>query len=449
MSRSGRSDVRPAIGRRRLLALAGTGVLAALAGCSGLLSDSEPTIDADALAEVVAEDAPSAPETIPVDIEPAFVDEQRSTAAATLDGVPAPFDREAIPNGVIRERLNDSYEAATEALETIDEGETPYGRLGRANRARVAAREVRAGWRAIEEDLTQADLREEVPAIENGIDEVAARWSYVGDDPVRAVVVHAEIEDELRAARNWIAPDRGRPADGNALGVADLAEDLERARTSVAVASYLFERFHGSLDTTTGQRGRFEAAREELRVRVRESMSGLPPRDVDEPTALVDRDVDETAGVRALASLGSEARYRAKDVTASENRREGPSLANDVVGATDALVYIRGFESLRERIEGGDDLAVESVEDVAALRSAAVSAVERARDATRGALLVDAMLPWYANEIRWIDDRLRRESGSVTVDSVAYDAIDYIVAAETCRALPPACADAAAALRES
>ncbi|MFB6091507.1 MAG: hypothetical protein ABEK02_00685 [Haloquadratum sp.] len=59
------------------------------------------------------------------------------------------------------------------------------------------------------------------------------------------------------------------------------------------------------------------------------------------------------------------------------------------------------------------------------------------------------MLPDFADEIRWTDDRLARESGSVDVDSVARAAVDYVTAAATCRALPPVCADAAAALRAS
>lgn len=445
-----RRDAGATVGRRRLLALSGTGALAALAGCSGLLGGGERALDAGALAEAVAGDAPTVPETLPVDIEASFVDEQRSIARSSLDGVPAPFDREEIPNGVIRERLNDVYEVATESLREVDEGETPYVRLERANRARATAHQVRTGWRAIEAGLTRADLAESVPTIRGSIDEAAARWSHVGDDPVRATVVHAEIENELRAARNWVSSgDRGRPTEGSALDVAERAEELERARTSVAVASYVFDRFRASLGTAADQRGRLEVAREALRGRVRDASAALPPQDVDDPTSLVDRDVEETTGVLALAELGSEARYRADDVTASDDRDEGPSLASDVVGAVDALAYVRAFESLRERIEGGDDLAVEGVGDVAALRGSAIAAVEQAREAERGALLVDALLPDFADEIRWTDDRLARESGSVGVESVARDAVDYVIAAATCRALPPVCAEAAAALRTS
>ncbi|MFA1609616.1 hypothetical protein [Halobellus rubicundus] len=443
------SRERSAIGRRRLLAISGTGALAALAGCSGFLSgESEPTVDADALAEAVSSDAPAVPETVPIDIEASFVDEQESIARSALDGVPAPFDREEIPNGVIRERLNGVYESATESIDRVDEALTPYDRLDRANGARVDAHEVQAAWRAIDTDLTVSELTAEAPAIAGSVDEVDARWSYVGDDPVRAVVVHDEIGTEIRAARNWLDSRHRRTAHdgGTALEVGALASDHERARTSVAVASYLFDRFRASLDASADLRPRFEAARATLRTRVLDRMESLPPRDVDEPTSLVDRDVGETAGVRALASLGSDARFRADSVADAESD-EGPSPASDVLSLADVLVYVRAFASLRERIEDGDDIAVEGVEDVAAVRESAIDAVAEARDADRGALLVDAMLPGFASEIRWADDRMGRASGTVRVDSVAYDAIDYVVAGATCRALPPVCAEAATALR--
>lgn len=443
-----RTDRRRGVTRRHLLALSGTGALAGLAGCSGLLSGQpEQTVDADALTEMVAGDALTVPETLPVDIEASFVAEQRSIAESDLDRIPAPFDSETIPNGVIRGRLNNMYDSATDSVARIDEAETPYERLQRANRARVSAHEARAGWRAIDDDLTLAALRESVPSIEGRIASVVQRWSHVGDDPVRAVVVHEAIESEIRAARNWLSSrNRRERSDGTALDVADLAEDLERARTSVTVAAYVFDRFRADLDTTTEQRPRFEAAREELRTRLRDRQDALPPRDVDEPTSLVDRDIEETTGVRALASLGTEASYRAEQLTESD---DDPFLANEVVGAADALVYARGFESLRERLENGDDVAVESVDDVSALRSDAISAVEDARSTDRGHLLVNELLPRFANEIRWTDERFARESGTTSLDSVAYDAVDYAVAAATCRAVPRVSADVAGVLRDS
>ncbi|RLM53545.1 hypothetical protein DVK02_13820 [Halobellus sp. Atlit-31R] len=296
-------------------------------------------------------------------------------------------------------------------------------------------------------ELTLSELTAEAPAITSAVEDVLARWSYVGDDPVRAVVVHGEVEAKIQSARTWLASGRkDRRTAGTVLDVADLAEDYERARTSVAVASYVFDRFRASLDATGEQRSHLETARAELRERIRGQMGSLPAEDVDNPAALVDRDVGETTGVRALASIGSEARHRANDALEAD---EGPHLASDVLGAADALVYARAFTTLRKRVEGGDDVAVESVEDVGKLRDDAIEAVEYARAADRGELLVRAMLPWYATEVRWTDDRLERESGSVSVQSVAFGAIDYVVAASTCRAVRPVSVDVATTIRDS
>ncbi|MFC6771962.1 hypothetical protein ACFQDD_10615, partial [Halorubrum pallidum] len=426
----------------------GAGAVASLAGCLGSrFGTSDRTIDADALAEVVSGDAPTVPETLPVDIRPSFIDRQRSIAESDLSAVPAPFDRGEVPNGVIRTRLNDAFESATDSIDRIDEAETPYTRLTRANTARSRAHYVWAAWQAITGSLSREDLDGAIPAIEDAIAEFTARWSYVGDDPVRAVVVHHEIETEIRGARNWITSRGRRPPrnSGTALAVADRAEDNERARTNVDVASYVFDRFD-RLDEPTDQRSRFEDVRERLRDRLRDQRASLPTRTVEDPTTLIDRDVGETAGVRAVADLGSEARYR---TTAALEPDDSPSLARDIHGAANAVVYARAFDSLRARIEGGDDISVESAADVAALRTAAIDAVETARDTDRGTPLVRAMLPRYTSGMARTDTRLERQSGDVSVQSIAVDAIEYVVAAAICRALVPVCETAGTLLLDS
>ena len=439
------------LGRRRLLALTGSVGVSSLAGCAdrafGVFGSERQTIDGEALADLVDGDPPSVPETFPVDIEPSFVDDQRVAAESKLDDVPAPFDEEQIPNGVIRERLNGEYESARESVGATSDAETPYERLGHATRARTSAHEVLAAWRAIESAVTVDDLRESRSAVGDDVDAFASRWSYVGDGPVRAAVVHAEIEREIRGARNWLS-FRGRALDraaDNVLDFADLAVDIERARVDVAVGSYLFDRFRAGLDAERDRRERFERARETLRDRIETRRESLPD-ETDDPTSLVERDIDETAGVIALADLVRDARYRSEE-TSSNRERDSPSLASAALAAANALVYLRAFESLHERIEDGDDLAVESVADVRSLRADAVDAVRAARDTDRARTVAAAVLPQFAREIRWTDDQLERSSDAVPVDSAARDAAQYVVVAETCRAVPPVSADVAAALR--
>jgi len=439
--------------RRQALSLSGVAALAGLAGCGGRIRDRLPgggpaTIDAAALAEATRGEVPSVSETLPVDIEDSVVEGQRDLARSKLDATPAPFDDAEIPNGVIRERLNDEYDRALRSIRDASAGATAYERLDHATRARTAAHEVAAAWDAIESALTADDLRASIPAVRDDVDALEARWSPVGDDPVRAAVVHREIERGLRGARRWLSIPDGqlRAAAGQPLELADVAVDIERARTDTAVGSYLFDRFCGRLNEPTDLTDRFVAAREDFRGRIDRRAEPLPPDRVDDPTSLVDRDVGTTAGVRALAELASDTRRRIEDV-ATDN--DDPRLVSDVLSATTTLAHLRAFESLRDRIEGGDDVAVASAEDVGGLRSEAIEAIAAAKDADRAELLIGALLPGLAGTIGWIDDRFDRGSGSVRVESVSFDAMRYVTVASLCRALPETAAEATAVLRGS
>ncbi len=439
--------------RREVLSLSGVAALAGLAGCGGRIRDRLPgggpaTIDAAALSEATRGETPTIPETLPVDIEQSFVAGQRDVARAKLDATPAPFDEETVPNGVIRERLNDAYDHALKSIRDASGAPTASERLDHTTHARTAAHEVVAAWDAIESNLTADDLRASIPAVRDDVDAFEARWAPVGDDPVRAAVVHREIERGLRGARRWLSIPDGqlRAAAGQSLELADIAVDIERARADTAVGSYLFDRFRGRLDEPTDRTDRLAAARGDLRSRIDRRAEPLPPDRVDDPTSLVDRDVGTTTGVRALAELASDARRRIDDVAADDG---DPRLASDVLSATATLTHLRAFTSLRDRIEGGDDAAVASAEDVGALRSEAIGAIETARDGDRAGLLTDALLPGFAGNIEWIDDRFDRGSGSVRVESVSFDAMRYVTVASLCRALPETAAEATGALRSS
>jgi hypothetical protein len=441
------------ISRREALSLSGAAALAGLAGCVGRLSERLPgggteTIDAATLTEATRGETPTVPETLPVDIEQSFVVDQRELARSKLDATPAPFDEAAIPNGVIRERLNGEYDNALQSIRDVSGAPTAYERLGHATYARTSAHEVHAGWDAIESDLTAEDLRESVPSVRDGVDAFARRRFYVGSDPVRAAVVHAELDVTIRGARNWVSvPDREiEAASGQSLELADIAVDLERARTEVAVGSYLFDRYRTGLDDPADLRDRLSTARETLRERIERQSDSLPPERVEDPTSLVDRDVEATAGVHALAELGSEARWRIED---DRTDGRGPSLAADTMHAVGTILRIQAYRQLRDRIEDGDDVAVASAEDVRALRSDAITAIETAHDAGRGEQVIDSILPGLSRRIEWIDSRFDRGSGGVPVDSASRDAMRYVVVAALCRALPETATEATAVLRES
>lgn len=439
----------PRLGRRRLLSGAVASAFGALAGCSTqFFEESPPTIAGADLRAATNGDAPAVPETVPVDIEASFVETLRAGARRKLDGTPAPFDGTEIPNGVIRERLNSEYDSALRLLRDASGAPTPYERLKHAARARASAHEVQAAWAGIDGELTVTDLRESTAAVNRDVDAVASKHAYVGDDPVRAAVVHGQIERRIGGARRWLSiPDREFDvAAETSLDLAEVATDIERARVDVTVGGYLFDRFRESLDAAADQRERLTDARETLKSQISDRGDSVPGDGVDDATSLVDRDIGTTAGVHALEEFVWEVESRLEQIRRADDEAEP---ASNVVSAALILTYIEAFGRLRDRIEGGDDIAVETAEDVANLRAAAITAVEAAGDVDRGQVLVDTLRPRFAREIEQVDRRLDDGRSEIRVASISRDAGGYVRITALCSALPAIAETVARVLRES
>lgn len=420
-------------GRRAFLSLVAA---SSLAGCSGPLPGVESrTVDGRRLQELAGKDPVEVPETLPVSIEASFVDAQAARAREVLATVPAPFDREEIPNDAIRERLNRHAERAREALREVDDRPTPSERLGQAGLARADAREVQATWQAIDEDLTVEAVRGNREPIREDLEAFRSRWSYVGDDPVRALRIHAELERRVQGAHNWTTfrNPEGTIADGP-FGVGEVASHLELARVDVAVATYLFDRFREALAHPRDLRRRFATARETLVDRVGDVAGALPETDEDAgPTSLVEGKPAESAALWALADIYDGARRTARDIRTEEETPTGPATA--ILEAGTALVYLRAFHALRSRIEKGETRPVQSASDVAALRRDAVEAVRTALEALEGGL-VRELLPVFARHVGYTDAQFERLSGEVPLEEVRREARGYVLVASTCRVVP-------------
>lgn len=439
--------------RRELLATTGVAA-AAVAGCSGRLPGTGPkTVDGATLHQLAKREGPDSAESIPVEIESAFITAQVDQARHLLADVPGPFTANQIPNGAVRQRLNRRYKEVTASIERPYEAPTPFVKLDHAGETRIDAREIRATWRAIDDGLTVADVKSDAPPVRDRIEAFADTWSYLGANPVRAVRVHAELELDVRGARAWTTFDRRSRHERGPFAVGEVASELERARVDVDTATYLFDQYTQSLDDAVDLHPTFVQARRELTTRLQRRAESIPDVGFDAPPRkLVDRDVGETAALWGLADLYEEFRRDRLDYRDEEERR--PRLAIDVLERSATLVIGEAFRRLRQRIERGETARITTAEDVVTLRNEAVNAVEAAKTALepantagRRAGLIRELLPRFADRLEYGDHQFENSSGRVSLPSVRRDAAEYVVVRETCRVLPTVAGTVATILR--
>lgn len=408
--------------RRGFLALAGSATLAGCGAVGSLWEDEPPTIDGGELRDAVSGETPTVTEPVPVDIEQSYLDGTTARARDLLSSVPAPFDAEEIPNGAIRTELERMYENATEALDRASEADSPAESMGRLRRARERARAVETAWAAIDGDRSRADVREAIPPVREEMDAFRGRWRYVGDDPVRAVLAHAQVEEWVaytgRRLRN--AGERPRHRRDNPVEVGEFAGSVESARAALDDAAYVYDRFASSLADSRSVGDGLRSAGESLTETLDERRAALPGDPHDDASALVDGDVEGTPAGFALSRLRDvEYAHGLADERATGRR------ASVVVSAHDTLIRVRAFEILRERVANGDHVRVTSADDVRAIREAAIEAVEEAAAADDDARLnrravhsladfeyTDDELERYADqdevEVAWLDRELGR-----------------------------------------
>jgi hypothetical protein len=429
--------------RRGALALLG-----ALAGCSTTPfggSDSDRTeLDGAAIRALVDDSAPTVPDRLPVSIGDDHLDATADRARTLLGSVPADLGPDDVPNGEIRHRVAHARDHAEEAFARARE--TPaahaYERLAAFADARADARFAAGAWRAIDADLTRDDLTDEADAVRRDRRAVRERRRYVADDPVPATLVHAAIErrvDDGRADASTDGP--GRYRRGNPLGVGELAEEVERARVAVDDAAHLYDRLTGSLEDPTDLRPRLHSARERLRADFDAERDDLPAVDAERPWQVEGVDVEDTPAAEALRDL-----YRSIDPEYDDGWADAPP-ARSLLRAHRSFITLRAFASLRSRVADGETFAVESADDVATIRTAAVDAVRTAADDPSP--LTHAALSDTADRLRHADDRLAAADDDVTAIRIRREVARYLVVTARARATPDASERVAEALRSA
>ncbi|MFB6107645.1 MAG: hypothetical protein ABEJ82_02240 [Haloplanus sp.] len=434
--------------RREAVALFGSTLLA---GCSGSLpftgEDDGPELDGAALRAVVDGDAPAYPKRLPVGIEASHLDASETRARDLLGSAPARFGRDEIPNGAIRAKMQDARDRTESDLSRAGESRTAFERLDALADARADARFVAGAWRAIDADLTRADLADEATDARRALDALRERWAYVGGDPVDATLVAAAVEERLdaghRAAADAVHGHR-RYETGNPLGVGEAGESVERARTARSDAAYLSDRWRGSLDDPADRRSQLVAAHRTLAADLRAELSDLSDVDRDRPWAGLDGVDEDSLTAWALQELYRWVGPRRAD---RFDEVDEEALARSLLSMHETFASLWAFESVRESVADGEPYAVTSADDVAALRSAAVEALRTADDETTAPALTRRRLSSLADRMRFADDRLSEEDGSVEVTWVRRELATYVEVAAAARATPRASERVAAALR--
>jgi len=428
--------------RRGALALLGVGALAGCSATNPLGGENDTALDGAAIRAAVAGASPSIPERLPVGVGADHLVATRDRARSLLDAVPADLGPEQVPNGAIRERIRRKREYAVDSFDGATGAATPFEQLEAFADARGEARFAAGAWRAVDAGLTREDLTDEADAVRADRRAFRERWQYVGGDPVAAVRVHAAIERRADSGRTDMAfgePRRYRL--GNPLGVGEIAEEVERARVAVDDAAHCYDRLVASVDEPTDLRPRFVDARTALRDEFEVERDALQSVDPEQPWQIEGVDVADTPAEVALEEL-----HRPVDPRHDDGWVDAP-LARSLLWAHGSFVGLEAFESLRERVADGETFAIESADDVAALRTDAIEAVRTAADESSAPVLTRTMLTDVSARIGHTDERLSEAADDVTAARIRREVSTYLVAAARARATPAASERVAGALR--
>lgn len=427
------------LSRRRVLGLAGSTVLGVgLAGCSALpLGDNPeeataiPVADLQAVTEAPR---PVIPRTLPVYIESSYLAEQTGRVREHLASVPTPLDETDVPNGAIRRELTHVRERAETLLDRAESAPTSFEAMETLRRARGNARTLTAAWAAIDEGLTREGVAGMVTEIEDARTNLLGRWRYVGEDPIRATVLHATIERYVASARRLATnpefPRSRRPT--NPLTIGEYAGHLERSLATLEDAAYCYDRYSSSLDDSIDLLVVLEGSAASLVEAVGRRSGDLPDLDPDEATALVDRDVSDTAAAEVIERFYWDV---GEPDYVPETRAAGRP-ARTIVLAQGALARFRALESVREEINGGETYTVESSADVRAVRSSAIDAVTAARSASPAPVLTNRELSRLSSRLADADEEIDRYDDPVQPKQLDHVVSEYVAVRAIAAALP-------------
>lgn len=426
--------------RRGFLSAVATATAAgavALAGCGEIGSGAAETPDPILAGELpnvsrFEDTTPVLEDDLPVGIESDRLRGSADRVTGLLGTLPLPLEPADVPNGHVRRQLREAAEAATDGLDAARSATTGLAALNALRRGRAEARYAAEGWAFVAEGRTAAELRAEQSEVAADAEALRSAQEYRGDDRIRAVVLHAYVEEFTRRALD----DRGRSAEaGRLLTVAEWGERAESARAYLEDARYVRDRFEASLPPTAESfEGTFADAAETLHAELSRRRDALPP----EP--------DNEGAVGSAERLRG--RLRRNAVQRAENAPDPDRPAGAVVEAVAGLADFGAYDRLRGRIEDGERFEVEAGADVREFRSAAIESVSAALEASPRPTLARRVLADAARSIAYGDDEVARYRGSVRPNRLDDPVRRYVAATVRARSVPAACEDVIDALYE-
>ncbi|MFC5369102.1 hypothetical protein [Salinirubrum litoreum] len=415
-------------GRRSLLATAGTALAGTLAGCStleGLSSESTVEYDDSALAALPG-DVPEVPAPEPVQPTPAHLEAARDRVRSSLAGT----DLSRVPNAVVRQRLDRERDSARDALAADETGDSRVEALAGLTHPRAEAMFVQAGLAAFDGRLTATDLTARRDRQQREATAFLDDYRYVGSSgaPAETLAEHARIVEWATTGSRLLEPDQYYEYENTVLHRAELARDIEWGRAYAADARRLRDHYVSTLADTTDYTDRFAGVADGLVVEV-ETHAAAP--DWETLTSDFERDIENTAAERLLEELARRRWSHAE--TAVEADDDAGDDVLTISAAMHSLVADRAFAAVTEAVEAGAYETPESVDPIAAERTAAVEQLQTLLD-TEPAPLASRLASRVATELGNADRQVRQERVSAPA---SYLYAEYALANQYAAAAPP------------
>ena len=386
--------------RRDVLAAVGVALGGGLAGCNRLREgdDTRPRFDPSEMEAILTADPPEVERPAPVQPPGSAIDAGLERVDELLGAVPSSISVEQVPNGVVREEIEDRRERGEAERVAVETAPDRFRGTLQLRDARGASREAAVTYAAVGEDLA-ADVESERGRLRMRVGEELAGVEYVGDDVFRTLLLAARQEELLLGTQRRLR--RGlRPAEPDVLEVGDLAGDVEYTDATIDAVHALAERHAETVGAGSDFRIAFETALERSTMTL--DLADVPSTDTT-PEDLVGAAADRMSVEHVVAHALRAVNRHSESI--------GPLFEADRLAAGLDEAYLlerdlRAFEAVLQRVDDGEFPELEAAEQVRAEREAAIEAADQVvgsiPDRSPGA----DVLARTVDQFGWIEQRI-------------------------------------------